>query len=384
MGVIVTLVEDNTGPFGPEIPFSAVTVEWPTAASPSSWFDNDVLGISTTAGSWFITHAGGAAQDASRLVLRASYYDVIEGYHLIIEFSGEGVTGHDFLDGFNQAELMALDPVINGVPTGGGSDTPSAGSDNISGTSAADLINALGGHDTVKAGAGDDTVNGGHGHDRLEGQLGADKLVGYLGNDLLLGGNGNDTMLGGNGADTIKGGNHADLVNGGLHNDKLFGGNGHDKLSGHTGHDKLYGGLGHDTLKGGNGNDFLRGDRGNDLVKAGYGDDTILDGFGNDTMYGGGGADTFIFDDRFTPTGTDVIMDFDATEDEIVARGSYPPGISGQSGMAVRQFLLDNGMNITETAMQVVIENPGDGSHITINVVANTSVEDFWNAYSIA
>ena len=76
-----------------------------------------------------------------------------------------------------------------------------------------------------------------------------------------------------------------------------------DTLIGSDADDKLYGGAGDDTLSGGGGSDALWG------------------GAGDDTLTGGAGEDYFYISSGF---GSDIITDFDLSEDLIVADGTLP------------------------------------------------------------
>jgi hypothetical protein len=85
-----------------------------------------------------------------------------------------------------------------GVP---GSNPPTAGDDNLTGTSGKDNIDALAGNDTVQGLGGKDTLKGSGGNDSLDGGAAADSLNGGGGKDTLAGGLGNDTLTGGKGKD---------------------------------------------------------------------------------------------------------------------------------------------------------------------------------------
>ena len=77
-------------------------------------------------------------------------------------------------------------------------------------------------------------------------------------------------------------------------------------LAGMDGDDSLYGDAAADTLLGGEGTDTLRG---------GDGADTLDGGTGGDSLYGGAGADIF----EIGPgSGSDRILDFNPTEDQLV------------------------------------------------------------------
>lgn len=156
------------------------------------------------------------------------------------------------------------------------SNTPTSGSDTITGSSSRDVI---------AGGKGNDKLNGAGGNDKLNGDAGSDTLIGGSGLDQLFGGSGNDNSDGGTGDDSIYGGTG---------NDTSSGGTGEDKVSGGPGNDTTRGGGGNDTVTCGTGRDSAFGDSGNDAIGC-------RDGVGNDTIVGGKGRDTCIGDvgDRF-------------------------------------------------------------------------------------
>jgi Ca2+-binding RTX toxin-like protein len=68
---------------------------------------------------------------------------------------------------------------------GGGSNTPTAGDDILTGTPNQDTISGLAGNDTITGDADHDTLNGDEGNDNLYGGAGNDTLNGGDGNDIL-------------------------------------------------------------------------------------------------------------------------------------------------------------------------------------------------------
>lgn len=94
------------------------------------------------------------------------------------------------------------------------------------------------------------------------------------------------------------------------------GGAGDDAVNGDASDNKLLGKGGADVVKGGSGNDRLNGGNGDDSINGGAGDDRIDGGRGNDELLGGSGADVFKFGNY--RSGDDVILDFNALEDELV------------------------------------------------------------------
>ncbi len=224
-----------------------------------------------------------------------------------------GTTGADDIDGLDgddRIQGLAGNDYLRG---GGGGDTITggAGNDRVEGGLGDDTLDGGAGFDTLDGGDGADTLiggfqwdtlTGGAGNDLLQGDGGDDTLNGDAGDDRLEGGEGRDTLNGGDGADTLLGGAHDDTLNGGAGNDRLLGGWQNDTLNGDDGNDTLYGEWHNDTLYGGLGNDTLDG---------GSGNDRLFGGTGNDILTGGADHDTFVFADGF---GQDVITDFDALD----------------------------------------------------------------------
>ncbi|QDQ24908.1 hypothetical protein FNU76_00305 [Chitinimonas arctica] len=221
----------------------------------------------------------GVVGDASRSVRVLNHFNGGEAAIAYVQpKSGNGISA---------AEIARLIPP----------NTPTAGNDNLNGTSTAeslaggignDTIYGLGGNDTLAGDDGDDRLNGGEGDDTLRGGAGNDQLFGEAGNDLLDGGgSGNDTLNGGlghdfyivtNGRETIveNAGEGSDTVMTGttytlgayLENLTLVGtsainGTGNalnNVLTGNNGANRLDGGLGSDTyaLAKGGGADVIR------------------------------------------------------------------------------------------------------------------------------
>jgi len=111
-------------------------------------------------------------------------------------WSDAGTTGgfRRFVNG--EAVVRVQETSIPGGPT--------AGADNLTGTTGADTIDALGGNDTINGGAGADSILGNDGADSLLGGNAADTLIGGAGNDTIAGEAGNDLLTGGSGADIFR------------------------------------------------------------------------------------------------------------------------------------------------------------------------------------
>ena len=110
-----------------------------------------------------------------------------------------------------------------------------------------------------------------------------------------------DSLTGDENPNVLKGMGGDDTLNGG------------DETDGNGG-DTLEGGMGDDTLNGGGGDDMLMGGEGDDTLVGGDGADTLTGGSGDDDLTGGGGVDTFVFSTADAGD-SDVILDFDTTQD---------------------------------------------------------------------
>ncbi|MCA8908499.1 MAG: VWA domain-containing protein, partial [Rhodospirillaceae bacterium] len=137
-----------------------------------------------------------------------------------------------------------------------------------------------------------------------------------------------------------------DVLIGGGDDDLIIGGAGADTLSGNGGNDILIGGVGDDTLSGGSGDDILRG------------------GMGEDTLTGGSGADSFVLagDD---PGVSDLITDFDATEDQLDLSQFFNSGTDAQAGTTL-------------------ITDPGNSNLVTGVEIGGQTVASFTNPVDIS
>jgi Ca2+-binding RTX toxin-like protein len=198
----------------------------------------------------------------------------------------------------------------------------------VVGTRGDDFLPGLGGNDIIRGLAGNDRLEGGDGDDIIRGGQGNDDINTGAGNDLVFGGPGNDSVGGMAGRDAVFGGAGDDFI---AWNDPtgdfVFGGAGNDTLrGGDVAADTIFGGRGDDLIRAvanqqlaDHAPDLLFGDRGNDTIIGGNADDTIEGGAGDDNLAGFGGADQFIFRE-FAP-GSDLIVDFDVTQDLVVLHG---------------------------------------------------------------
>ena len=282
-------------------------------------------------------------------------------------------------------------------------DTPTnllSGTHNISNTLTNPTFDASGGDDLISGGAGDDSLWGGAGADTIYGDVPDDTgafgiSLGSAGNgaDDIYGGDGNDTIYGNGGADTLngEGGDDTfmlgdddaadDIVRGGdsgadsgtdtvdysgagaavtvdLAAGTAAGANtGNDTLSGienATGSgfdDTLSGSASDNTLIGGGGADTMSGLGGADNIFGYAGDDVLIGGEGVDQLSGGTGADQFRFEGgtgadalaRATSLGTDVISDYNASENDLfmLSDGDFSLGNAGTLTNNVNYFEAD-------------------------------------------
>lgn len=289
-------------------------------------------------------------------------------YKIVINFDGNGPTVQEFVENWTEADLAALNPLVNGEFSTEDGWSGTSGNDRYNGTRQDDVIEGLGGRDLLKGGRGDDEIRGGSGNDKLLGQAGADTLDGGAGNDKLSGGGGRDTLLGGDGKD------------------RLIGGGGNDSLVGGKGNDVLSGGGGSDVLQGGEGNDRLLGGGGNDTLSGGSGKDTFIDGGGDDYMFGGGGADLFIFENG--DSGGDDIVSLERFGGDIIRLEGYGVDIdaSTSSPAEIEQAMADHGILVTqETAGgDFVIEFDGADDTITLTFDQTVLMSQVWDYFEFA
>ncbi len=206
-----------------------------------------------------------------------------------------------------------------------------------------DIVYAGGGDDKMVGGAGDDTMygEGGNDHFYIFQQTGANKWIGGEGKDVVYfqKENPGSTLTESVGEytwddrDVVSTNMTLDLssgsfdgATGGLSDtgsftfegiEGILSGSGNDTLTGNDLDNIIQGLFGNDTIKGEAGDDNLLGSGGNDTLFGGSGDDTLFGGSGNDTLTGGAGADIFLIRKAY---GTEVIKDFDLTEDMLYFR----------------------------------------------------------------
>jgi len=363
----------------------------------------------------------------------------------------QGTALADFLVGTNSATTVGAREGADFVY----GDTPTnllSGTHNISNTLTNPTFDASGDDDLLSGGAGDDSLWGGAGADTIYGDVpddasafgislgsagnGADDIYGGAGNDTIYGNGGADTLNGEGGDDTFMLGDDDgadDVVRGGdsgadagtdtadysgagaamsidLAAGTAAGANtGNDTLSGiehavGSGFDDtLSGSAADNSLSGGAGADTLSGLGGADNIFGYAGDDVLIGGEGVDNLSGGTGADEFRFEGgsganalaRATSLGTDVITDYNASENDLfmLSDGDFALGNAGTLADGVNYFEADtttvNGVaqNVSggvANAGVVIIgsANGGDGAQVwyTDNAAAMTDS----NSYQIA
>lgn len=308
---------------------------------------NTTYGTNHTLGnSWLgelmdgITGAGSSdfdGSDTSFTIYDRNGYDIIDfstdTEDQTIDMNDGSISSVFGLDG-NMA--IARDTVIEEYRAGSGDDsvTGNAAHNVIDGGDGDDDLLGGGGNDTMNGGDGDDYMHGGNKKDTLNGGDGDDEMRGGGARDLVYGDDGNDDMGGGGGADDVHGGDGDDRVVGGNGIDLVTGGMGDDVVKGGGGVDDIRGNDGEDKLAGGNGDDIADGGAGDDNVNGGRGNDIVIGGAGDDVLKGAGGSDSFVF---YTGDGSDVIKDFDATDDNEVIDLSGVTGVSGLGDLSIAQ-----------------------------------------------
>ncbi len=140
----------------------------------------------------------------------------------------------------------------------------------------------------------------------------------------------------------------ADSIFGTRFGEDLFGFNGRDRINAGGGADFVSGGNGNDRLYGGAGRDSLNGDGGDNLLSGGAGKDQLI---GND-----GGEDRFVFNTGLRAGTADVIVDFNALNDDRIlldndiftalgAAGALAPGrlrMGTEAGDASDRIIYDS------------------------------------------
>lgn len=222
----------------------------------------------------------------------------------------------------------------------------SAGSDDVTASSARDIFDGKDGVDTVNYSSStagielymhdDGRGYGGYAQgdviknvENVSGSLYDDRITGGVENNSFFGNDGNDILFGGLGDDDLNGGRGADVLDGGVGEDtanystahgdvtvNLHEGRGSgDEAQGDTYYsiENVDGGRFNDEIIGSFKANKLYGGDGNDTLRGRDGDDRLQGGDGDDVLEGGRGADTFVYD-----TSVSKGLSFDQGDDRVV------------------------------------------------------------------
>ncbi|MEH6647840.1 beta strand repeat-containing protein [Sulfitobacter sp.] len=237
------------------------------------------------------------------------------------------------------------------------------------GRDGADTLSGNEGNDVLRGGAGSDILSGGDDNDMVQyvGSSAGVRVnlnVDGLGFQSASGGDADGDVL--SGFERAMGSDHADVLIGNADNNVLYGRDGADTLSGNEGNDVLRGGAGSDILSGGDDNDMVQyvgssagvrvnlnvdglgfqsasggdadgdvlsgferamgsdhadvliGNADNNVLYGRDGADTLSGNEGNDVLRGGAGGDTFVFNSALGGGNVDRIVDFSATEGDMI------------------------------------------------------------------
>ncbi|MEL7039624.1 MAG: hypothetical protein AAFO04_29035 [Cyanobacteria bacterium J06592_8] len=137
--------------------------------------------------------------------------------------------------------------------------------------------------------------------------------------------------------------------------EKLRGTNNQDILIGNDSNNNIANNGGSDYAYGGGGNDWLGGQNGNDVLIGGDGFDVLQGYQGNDTLIGGAGNDNFAFRGAARSNGIDTILDFSASEGDLIRIDQSAYGISDLGAVS-----FDNSTNelSVNNSVIAVLENP--------------------------
>lgn len=137
-------------------------------------------------------------------------------------------------------------------------------------------------------------------------------------------------------------------------------------------HEDIYGGVNADTLSGAGGDDHINGGDGGDSIDGGDGADTIDGGAGADTLTGGAGADWF----SGNGLSGDSIMDFDATQGDVIDLSSYFATLDDVIAATTEQvdgsIVIDLSGGAGSDRVQVFDTTIEDLTEISVNVICFT------------
>jgi Ca2+-binding RTX toxin-like protein len=156
----------------------------------------------------------------------------------------------------------------------------------------------------------------------------------------------NGTVIGGTGYSTLFGGVNSSIdFNSSLGGAAIYASGGNETLNAAASSAPVYFAAGNSS--------------GNILMTAGSGADTFSAGAGNDTMTAGSGTDYFVFFKANTNGGSDIINDFNTTNDGVFLNGYSADGTFSSSAAGVTLTLSDS--------TQITFTNITDSSKIKIN-----------------
>lgn len=306
---------------------------------------------------------------------------------VIIEQAEEGI------DVAQASVSFALSDFVESlVLTGSGSidGTGNAGANTISGNSGANVLSGDAGDDVLNGGGGNDTLNGHQGNDTLDGGSGLDTLAGGTGNDTYIV-DANDVLVehAGEGTDSVRSAINFSL--GANFENLTLTGAAAVNGAGNASDNILIGNSGTNTLTGNAGNDWLDGNAGNDILIGGAGDDTyVFDGADTLTEQADGGVDTVRSSvtytltaqfENLTLTGSSSINGTGNGSANVIVGNS---GINALTGGGGNDFLdggqgddwlyggLGNDTYVVDSALDTIIEDPGQGVDTVVSSVGYT------------
>ena len=131
------------------------------------------------------------------------------------------------------------------------------------------------------------------------------------------------------------------------------------------------GGSGNDYISGNSARNILLGGAGNDVLRGEDGDDILAGGLDADILFGGDGADHFVFDSL---RGVDTVMDFDASEGDVLEIGYVLSGFDAlDDDISDFVMFIEDGDN---TLVDIRADGTGDWTHLaTLVNVTGLSVQ---------
>ncbi|MGD1700344.1 calcium-binding protein [Dapis sp. BLCC M229] len=148
--------------------------------------------------------------------------------------------------------------------------------------------------------------------------------------------------------------------------EKLQGTNNQDILIGNDSNNNIGNKGGSDYAYGGGGNDWLGGQNGQDVLIGGDGFDTLQGYQGNDTLIGGAGNDNFAFRGAARSNGIDTILDFSASEGDLIRIDQSAYGISDLGAVSFDNST--NELSVNGSAIAILENQSGFNlnSHVSL------------------